>query len=75
MVPYFLFSNKQLPEDDIKKLILYKTSGMQIGNTQAHKLGGYAVEDQNSSDFVTNSYGTVHVLGRVGNHESQFKTQ
>ena len=45
MVPYFLFSNKQLPEDDIKKLILYKASGMQIGNTQAHKLGGYAVED------------------------------
>ena len=52
MVPYFLFwnwnkqtSNKQWPEDDIKKLILYKTSGMQIGNTQAHKLGGYAVED------------------------------
>ena len=30
---------------------------------------------QNSSDFVTNSYGTVHVLGQVGNYESQFKTQ
>ena len=47
MVSYFLFwnwnkqtSNKQLPEDDIKKLILHKTSGMQIGNTQV-----YAVED------------------------------
>ena len=26
--------------------ILYKTSGMHIGNTRAQKLGGYAVEDQ-----------------------------